>query len=40
MSDWLEDQDFALKQRTTEVLTTTFEEITKIHGMELPRPDS
>jgi hypothetical protein len=37
LNAWLEDQDCALKQRATEALTTTFEEISKTHGMELLR---
>jgi hypothetical protein len=40
LDDWLEDQDFALKQRTTEALTTAFEEIPKIDGIELLRGGS
>jgi hypothetical protein len=37
LNDWREDQDFALKQRATEALTTTFEAIPKTDGMELLR---
>jgi hypothetical protein len=35
--DWLEDQDFALKQTATEATATAFEEIPKTDAMELPR---
>jgi hypothetical protein len=37
LNDWMEDQDFALKQRATEALTTAFEEISKTDAMKLLR---
>jgi hypothetical protein len=40
LTDWLEDQDFALKQRATDALTTAFSEIPKTHGVELLRAGS
>jgi hypothetical protein len=34
LNDWLEGQDYALKQRATEAFTTAFEEILQTHALE------
>jgi hypothetical protein len=40
VNDWLEDQDFALKQMATYTLTAAFAEIPKTHGVELLQAES